>query len=177
MKNVIIPDFVDYPELYDISSNIKLFSGVFVYVIDGYELVGYSLYIGFRENYSICRIADFKSNEFTDLSGRVPEMLLLSDKLKEVMIYARVSDALFYFSNNNGNEPILVDVMLSANKFVGPGMLRDLFGNIVKTQGVVETVVFEEDMLAKHKGKIIKPSRFRYLSENGMIRPQYGIIG
>lgn len=175
MKNVTVPDFVDYPDLYDVVDNIKLFNGVFVYVIENYVLSGYSLYVGFRDDYSICRVADFKSKEFSTLSDRVPEVLALSDKLKEVMIYARVADALFYFSDN-GADLVLVDVMLSANKFVGPGMLRDLFGNVVKTQNVLETVVFEDDMATKYKGKIIKPSRFRYLSESGVIRPQYGII-
>lgn len=89
------------------------------------------------------------------------------------MLSARIPDALFYFSSSGCK---LVDVMISANKFLGPGMLNDLFGNVVPIQDVITHVVLDDDNIKKYNNKFIKPSRFRYLTENGIIRPQYGII-
>jgi len=171
-----IPDFVDYPELYNVSDNLKLFKGVFVYVIEPYPVKGYSLYIGFREDYSFFRIADFKSKEIgkDDLDQQSQTVLAWSALLKEVMKSARVTDALFYFSA--GKDLRLVDVMMSANKFLGPGMLKDLFASVVPTQEVITHVVLDDEEISKYKGKIVKPSRFRYLTEEGLVRPQYGII-
>lgn len=174
--NFSVPNFVDYPKLYNVLDNLKMFHGVFSYIIEPYPLNGISLYIGIRGEYVVCRIADFKSNEIgqEDLNDDSSIVLLWSQSLKEVMKSARVPDALFYFSV--GDNIQLVDVMLSANKFVGPGMLRDLFGKVVPIQNTIETIVIDQDEISEYKGKIIKPSRFRYLTEDGLIRPQYGIV-
>lgn len=174
---VSIPDIVDYPELYDIKSNFSMFNGVFSYVIERYELCGYSMYIGFRDQYSLCRISDFNSNEIghDKLDDKSIEVLSLYDQLKEVMRYTRIADALFYFSDDD-DEIRLVDVMISANKFLGPGMLNDLFGNVVNIQKVIDKIVIDENNISNLNSKILKPSKFKYLVDNSVVRPMYGIV-
>lgn len=178
MSSVSVPDFVDYPEFYRVLDNVKLFSGVFCYVIEPYDFEGISLYVGFREEHTIFRVADFKSYDLAHDQSNPNTMLVMawSQMIKEIMRSARIADGLFYFSVTDG-KPVLVDMMVSANKFVGPGMLRDLFGNSgIPLQKVVDTVVLDEGEIQNRKGNIVKPSRFRYLTEGNLIRPQYGII-
>jgi len=177
MNTVSIPDFVDYPEYYKVLDNLELFNNIYCYIIEPYVMDGIGLYIGFRDDYVIRRISDFKSNEIdgskiNEVSGTI---LYWSNLLKEVMKSARVPDALFYFSVTD-NKPILVDVMISANKFVGPGMLNDLFAKIVPIQTTIDKSILNKDDIIKYKGKIVKPSSFKYLTEKGLIRPQYGIV-
>jgi len=174
--SITIPDIVDYPKFYDVADNFQIFNKVFCYIINKYDFSGYAMYIGFRNKYSFCRLSDFKSNEIdhNDLNDKSLEILSLQDSFKDLMRHARISDALFYFSV--GDNIKLVDVMLSINKFVGPGMLKDLFGNIIDTQDVVGTEIIDDSNVHKYKSKILKPSKFRYLVEGSSIRPSYGII-
>jgi hypothetical protein len=86
----------------------------------------------------------------------------------------KVIDACYYFSVKD--QPMLVDVMIAANKFMGPGMLRDVYSSSFQTQEVIEVCTLDEDNLSKHNGKFVKPSRFRYLMAGDYPRPQYGIV-
>lgn len=175
MNTVSIPDFVDYPTYYNVLDNLDIFNKIYCYIIEPYDLSGIGLYVGFRGDHVIRRLSDFKSNEIDKIDITSGTILCWSDLLKEVMKSARVPDALFYFSVTNGS-PILVDVMISANKFIGPGMLNDLFGKIVPIQKTIEQSVLDKNDIIKYKSKIVKPSRFKYLTEEGLIRPQYGIV-
>lgn len=178
MSNIVtIPDFVDYPDFYCVDDNKSLFNDVFCYFIEKYENTGYSLYLGFREDCFLCRMADFKSNDIahSDMNEESLSILSYVETLKSIMLSAKIPDALFYFAKSDDGY-VLVDVMLSANKFIGPGMLRDLFEKIVPTQKVIDIEIVNKESILKHKGNLIKPSRFRYLVEEGSIRPQYGMI-
>lgn len=63
----------------------------------------------------------------------------------------------------------LIDMQLSLNKFAGPGMIRDLFGNIHRTQEVVKMEIIDDRVLeAIERGTgsyggdlILKPSSFK----------------
>ena len=64
MKDYIIPDFIDYPILFNVGEYSSLFNNLYSYVIDPYSIdTGYSLYIGFRDEYLFIRLADLKSNK------------------------------------------------------------------------------------------------------------------
>lgn len=173
MTNITIPDIIDYPEFFRLSDQPELFKKMLCYIIEPYEMDGYSLYIGFREGHSFIRTGDFKSNNIDP--NYTEELTKYIETLVEIMKSIRVMDAIFYFSSTN-NELILVDMMLSANKFAGPGMLKDIFGNIFKTQDILGIEVLDDETTNKYKGKLVKPSRFRYLQDEDVIRPQYGIL-
>lgn len=68
---------------------------------------------------------------------------------------------------------VLVDVKLSENKYLGPGMLRDIFSKISKVQGTVVIDKVSESLCARYPGKIIKPSRYRFKDIDGVIKPLY----
>ena len=85
-----------------------------------------------------------------------------------------IKEACYYFSDVKN--PVLVDVMISANKFIGPGMLRDVYSKIIPTQKISEITMLSVDNFNNFNGKIIKPSSFKYVIEDKYFRPLYGII-
>lgn len=177
MSTVKIPDFVDYPEFYDVGSNSHLFQNLFCYIIEPYPFEGSNLYIGFREGSVLIRLSDFKSNDvdMASCSGKHRDVLDKAPVMVEFMKASRIIEASFYFSHAK-KDVILVDMMLSANKFAGPGMLRDLFGKIMPTQTVLDIQPLKTDIVSSNKGKLVKPSRFRYVLEGNHPRPQYGVL-
>lgn len=78
-----------------------------------------------------------------------------------------------YFFSITDNDVQLVDTQISQNKFVGPGMIRDVFGGIIKTQEVlkIETIddraiEYIKDGSGTYAGDIIiKPTRFRLFND------------
>ena len=175
MKEYIIPDFIDYPELFNVSEYSSLFNNLYSYVIDPYPIdVGYSLYIGFRDEYMFMRLADLKSNKLELNNDNNKFVLKYSDKLFNIMKVSGIREACYYFSGVNN--PILVDVMISANKFIGPGMLRDVYSKVIPTQKISEIAMLSVDNFNNFSGKIVKPSRFKYVIEEKYFRPLYGII-
>jgi len=102
-------------------------------------------------------------------------------KFIEIMKYTSINKMMCYFYIGSNNELILCDVRISYNKFIGPGMLNDIFGKIIKTQEVIEISTISSNILddIKHKnGKyncdvILKPSRFKTTTYNEDIIPLY----
>lgn len=175
MKEYQLPDFVDYPELFNVKEYSSLFNNLYAYIINPYTVdSGYSLYIGFRDDNIFIRLADLNSNKLSLSDGSNTKILKYVDKLYNVMKVARIREACYYFSNVNN--PILVDVMISANKFMGPGMIKDVFSKIMPTQEIVELSMVSVDNFSNFTGKIIKPSRFKYVIEDGRFRPLYGMV-
>lgn len=177
MTNVKIPEFIDYPKPIIVSQEKRLFDKLFVYIIKRYNYEeGYNLYIGFRKNNILIRIADFDSNVI-DLKNNedqnVKEILKFTESLSRIMQLIRIQDASFYFEKN---ELKLIDVMISINKFVGPGMLIDLFGKILPIQKTIEIKMLDEEVINEYKGNIVKPSRYRHIIYNQIARPLYGIL-
>lgn len=174
MTNVMVPSIIDYPGLLDVKSNKELYKDMLCYIIEDYSITdGYAVYIGIRDNNILVRISDFKSENIDPQNaiGIHKSIGILSDITKSI----GVSDVLYFLSHTNNNY-ILVDAMLSANKYMGPGMLRDIFGNIMLTQDIVDITPFNDLLLSTYNNKIIKPSKFRYIENNNLIRPLYGRI-
>jgi hypothetical protein len=87
-------------------------------------------------------------------------------KLALIMRYARIQQAEFYFSGE-----LLVDVRLTADKFAGPGMVKDLFGKVVRTQEVMKIAAANErDMTVP---AILKPSVFKTMVVGEDVIPLY----
>ena len=171
-----VPDIVDYPDILSTSEYSSIFNNVYGYVIEPYALEGYSVYCGLKDGNFIIRAADFKSKDI-DLSSMpdgLKKILINGDKFGMMMKISKIQEFLLYFSGKN--DPILVDIMLSANKFVGPGLLRDLFGKVVNTQKIIEITTFNDEMVNKNKGKYFKPSSFKFINKDNIIMPVYGKI-
>lgn len=171
-----IPDLLPYPDLYNVHDNFNLFNKMYCYIIDKYNINdGYNLYIGFRDEYQLVKLSDFKGNNIDLRCCSEVENIILSyvHKLSDFMKLSKIVELGFYFSNEEN--PILVDVMVSINKMLSPGMLRDLFANIVPTQNVLSIEIIDENILNRNQ-IIIKPSKFKYIFDDRSFTPLYGII-
>lgn len=106
-----------------------------------------------------CRLIDVPKD------AKAQHVLRLVPALYKVMRHIGLYQAQYYFSN----DLVLTDVRVSANKFVGPGMLRDVFAKFVDTQDVIKITAIDDVVLQGIKNGahpydgnlIIKPSRFR----------------
>ena len=102
-------------------------------------------------------------------------------KFIEIMKYTSINKMMCYFYIGNNDELILCDIRISYNKFVGPGMLNDMFGKIIKTQEVIGINTISSDILDDIKCKnngyncdiILKPSCFKTTTYNEDIVPLY----
>lgn len=165
-----INEFLDYPKLFPGDS--VLFNNLYCYIIKQYKLSGIALYVGFREGSVYVRFADWFSAEIDIKNDKSIESYLQKlPALVTLLKSSGINDICLYFSDG-----VLVDAMLSANKFFGPGMLRDVFGKIFKTQEVIEIAVVNKEKIENSKGCIIKPSRFRFAMEGNTPVPLYGSI-
>lgn len=177
-ETVTVPDFVDYPEFYVISENRHMFGQRFGYIIKPYNFDNVlSWYVGFRGNHMVTRFADNKSNEINiakcEDNHPVKELVKFVTPVASLFHSARIVEALIYVDSDEMN---VVDVMTSANKFLGPGMVRDLFDTIIGTQEVIEVTEFTDEVIENNPGAYFKPSKFRYVLDGNYPRPQYGII-
>lgn len=166
MYEVTLPDILPYPRIKNCDDNF--WDGKYGHVIEPYGFSGLSVYIGLRSGHTFFRFADFNGNL---VSVDDHEMVRKCEKLVEVLAAIKVFDACFYFSNN-----VLVDVMVSINKYLSPLMLKDLFSNIVKTQNIIDSIALNDDIKKKYKGYIFKPDRFKYIVEEDQVRPLYCIL-
>jgi len=88
--------------------------------------------------------------------------------------------AILYFATS-GDGLVLVDVRVSLNKFVGPGMLQDVWGKVLRTQEIIsievlKDAVFDSIVAGREPyspSLILKPSRFRYASVGNDPVPLY----
>lgn len=86
-------------------------------------------------------------------------------KLQQLMQTCGLTQAQYYFSETG----ILVDVRMALNRYIGPGMLHDVFGKLVTTPEIIKVEVLDQrvrDAIEADSGSysgelIVKPSRFR----------------
>jgi len=180
-----LPTLLPYPALIplDVCNAIH---GVFCYSFDHYGDIGFSVLLSKKDDAIRLLVGDWKGN-VVDLHNQdaktiVAKKLLTTqgEAIIELCRAARISQAQFFFVLS-GDNFVLVDVQLSLNKFAGPGMVRDVFGNVFKTQEVIGIDVLDDDIMDsivtgtnKFSGSLIlKPSRFRSASVDGSLIPLY----
>lgn len=138
------------------------------YIIRGYKWDdGRSVLIHRGKESSLMLIGNTKDEAVdVNVDDKAQELLKsIAPKLYNVMKHIKLPQAQFYFSNDLK----LFDVRISANKFTGPGMLRDVFSTSVETQEVIKiTNIDDATVKALSDGKhpydgelMIKPSRYR----------------
>jgi len=94
----------------------------------------------------------------------------------ETMRLIRIQQAQFYLGIGK-DDMVLTDIRLGPYKLTGPGMVRDIFGKLMKTQDVAKIELVDDKVLdAIERGfgsyagdLILKPSRFRTIE-----RPELG---
>ena len=165
-----------YPPM---SNDIGLVRGLFCYFIKPYKLSGVSCMVARSAGDVRVTVGNW-DGESTDLRVNSGATVIANEFIKNYMAmlvqYTKlvgVDKIIYYFTLNDDNSLTLVDARLSVNKFLGPGMLRDVFGKQINTQEVLCIEMLSDkiqdrlnvgaDMFSD--GVIIKPSRFRFLPD------------
>lgn len=174
-----LPQVLKYPEL--ISNKLEHVKDIFCYVLEHYGNEGLSVLVYRRPKddqvVTICgdwngnSIDLYEDNELSKIGLDFVQNSL--HMLIRMMALVKVDQAQYYFSIKDG-ELVLVDMQTSLNKFVSPGMVRDIFGRNfdvqkTKTIGIIDDTAI--DAINRGTGSyegdlIIKPSRFRMFHES-----------
>jgi len=172
-----LPNILAYPNFLSFDDTESI-NDIFSYVINHYGDNGLSVLI-YRipsedDVYIMC--GDWRGNKIDLIAENSdhPYFDAAADFLENhaasflhTMRLVQIEQAQFYFTVKD--ELMLVDMQVSLNKFVSPGMIKDVFGKIVKTQEIVKTEIIDSraiEFINKGTGSyegdlIIKPSRFR----------------
>ena len=160
--------------------------GQFVYVIDNYNTNGFSVVI-YKDK-------DIKFL-FGDFSGRVLDPLsdcefltnidvFMSTYLNKYVEFVQIANVpmIQVYISVGHDDMWLVDARTHYNKYVGPGMLRDVFSKFgLKIPNYIESGCFlTDDKIKELKGLntklIIKPSSFKIIARDDDVRPMYARI-
>ena len=186
-----VPDLLAYPRVLNFA-DIPEIKGQFVYVIKAYKEEGLTIVIhrDLKEGNLFLKIGDFDGEDIdlNDLKNPLREAAWEfaqqeSPKFAAMMKYAKIQKMIVYISVN-GDSWELVDLRTSLNKFYGPGMIRDLFGQMFPTQDVVKTIALDEptlEAILKGKGSysgdlILKCSKFKTVARGKELLPMYAKI-
>lgn len=149
--------------------------GLYCYIIRNYK-PGKSLLIKRNKDSVGVKVCDWNGNV---INGNE----LLGDymiKLVNLMKTIRINQGQFYFADDGR----LVDVRLSMNKMISPGMLNDLFACQLSIQEKIGIETMNEkiiDIIKSDRDKyghncIIKPIRSRMIVDSDVLVPLYATI-
>lgn len=171
-----LPQVLKYPQLLSFDELQENIRNIFCYILRDYGQNGLSVLIYRQPNKDqvvvICGDWDGNNLDITDgsdLSKIASKFIQDSVSIFiNTMRIIKVEQAQFFFAIAD-NDLILVDIQTAINKLVGPGMVRDIFGKVFKTQEVLKIEVLDDRSLecirdgsGTYSGDlIIKPSRFR----------------
>lgn len=183
-----LPQVLKYPEL--IPDKLAHVKDIFCYVLEHYGNEGLSVLVYRRpqDDQVVTICGDWHGNSLdlyadNDLSKIGLEFVQKSlHLLVNTMALVKIEQAQYYFAIKDGGL-ILVDMQTSLNKFVSPGMIRDIFGKLFDVQKSLKTAIIDEaaiDAIERGTGSyegdlIIKPSRFRMYhdSDENSYQPLY----
>ena len=179
-----LPAMLPHPEPL---SDTALIAGRLCYVVRYYQNIGISCLVSHIDGQIAIAAGDWDGRTI-DLADTKDSLSLVAvdflhkhaEKLVAISRAAGVKQAIYYFALDTGT-PTLVDIRLSLNKFLGPGMIRDVFGKSFDTQVVLKIDVMTEQLLEQirngagnyHDGVIIKPSVARVTEVDGKLVPLY----
>lgn len=183
-----IPSVLSYPEILDFKELVKHINGKLVYPIKYYPLEGFSIVL-YRDHDDIAiKIGDWDGNIINlEKHKNGPKITAyLNDHLREIITiikYVNIPQAQLYFSV--GDKIRLVDLRVSQNKFMGPGMLKELFSKTLDVQEEVQKPILINDEnvnlikegVGPFKGNVIvKTSYFGTLEKEKTLLPLYGKV-
>lgn len=176
------PAHVAYPSFIPFAAAPEL-KNCFCYVLAHYRRGGTSVLIERRKTSDdvIVKVS-FGDWDGTVLNptGNAGIKAFAADHLRDfvaTMKFCGVPVAQFYLSDDF----TLVDMRVGHGKLTGPGMVRDMFGKICKTQNVLKIVTLDEPALKALAGGtgsysgdlIIKPSAFKTVEREKKSVPLY----
>ena len=166
-----IPIILPYPKIYKLSAKPELI-GIYSYLIKPYKLDGISL-LYCKTPDIILKIGDWAGNTI-DLTkpsryAHLAVEILKNHKIIEILNLVGVPQAQLFISDDT--EPTLVDIQISLNKVLGPGMINDVFKPTIKTQEILEIKIVD----GNEQNAIIKPSKSRMINDDQSIIPLYAI--
>ncbi len=178
---------VSYPPVLSLDEVPELW-GKLVYVVKAYPLHGLAVLMSYDKPNTSIRFGDWDGTTIDPTKSELANEFMKSHAPNFIglMSAAKIKQAIFYLSDNNGLQ--LVDMRTALNKLVGPGMLRDLLSQVVRTQEVASTIgLTPETHAAIKRGEgvlagdlIIKPSVFKTVTRgeapNMIMYPMYGMV-
>lgn len=190
-----LPKVLPYPSLLPFEDTPSIHN-LFCYIVRHYRDAGISVLI-YRQpekDQVVTIFGDWNGNniDLLDENNRLSAIALqfandekcLSVLLKTMQLI-RVEQAQFFFAIDE-TELVLADMQLSLNKFAGPGMIRDIFGKLFRTQEVLKTEFIDDraiEFINKGTGSyegdlILKPSKFRLYHdpESKKFQPLYAEV-
>jgi hypothetical protein len=189
-KILDLPKVLKYPRLYPFDKLEEAIKNIFCYIIRHYGNNGLSvlIYRQLKSDQVVVLCGDWLGNNIdlvqdSDLSKMANKFI--QDHVVNyiaTMRLIKIEQAQFFFAIVD-DELVLVDIQTSLNKLSGPGMVRDIFGKIIKTQEVCKIEILDErsmqgikDGIGSYSGNlIIKPTRFRMYHEadKNIYNPMY----
>lgn len=175
VQKFVLPSILPAPRFYQLAKTQFLIADRLLYAIKHYGNDGISVLVardGAEKRIAVA-CGDWNGNKL-DLKAKsrhseAARQFIEKDitKLINVMSCIKLEQAQ-YFLAFDGSELRLVDMQISLNKFAGPGMLRDIFGNVMPTQEVIKVEPFDDrvrELIVNGTGSysdslILKPSKF-----------------
>jgi len=180
----VIPIMLPHPGPF---ADTALIAGMLCYIVRHYHNIGISCLISRHAGGVRILMGDWNGRTINLADGKDSLSLIAKNFLYNQAKYllaitkaAGIGQALFYFALDTGT-PMLVDIRTSLNKFLGPGMIRDVFGKRFDTQQIIKIDIMSEQLLEQIKngsgdygcGVILKPSRSRSIERDGKLIPLY----
>lgn len=186
-----VPTLLSYPKILDLDS-IPEIKEQFVYICRAYPENGLAVLIkrSPEDDDVSLMIGDWDGNPIpldSDEHLFHPAAIYFateeSVKFIELMKCVGLTQAIFYLSIED-DELVLTDIRTSLNKFAGPGMVRDLFSKIIKTQEVIKIEHLNDQVLqaiqndqGSYQGDlIIKCSAFKTTERGNEMLPLYARV-
>lgn len=194
ISRIQLPKVLPYPVIEPLQLDGAL-KNIFCYIIKYYGESGLSVLI-YRQKAKdqvVTIFGDWNGNNIDIVNGEENLLSRLSSdfakadlvKMLEMMRIINIEQAQYFFGIDDQGL-ILCDVQISLNKMVGPGMVKDVFGKVIRTQEVIKTEILDDramEAIAKGSGSyegdlIIKPSRFRlnHKMDDNIYTPLYAKV-
>jgi len=180
-------DVLPYNKILNIQDVPEL-KGQFVYVMNDYEDDGFSVVIYKDDGNIKFSFGDFNGNKLNPINNKCKNLEYIDKflagplrKMSSLLVVTGVKSMQAYVSISN-EEMILIDIRTHYDKYVGPGMLRDVFGKCdIKIPSYVETGCYLTDDKIKElkkspKKHIVKPSSFKMIARDDDVQPMYARI-
>ena len=192
-SRLTLPKILPYPQI-DIFAHNSPLCNMFCYVVKSYGDKGISVLI-YRHHDTdqvVTLFGDWAGNSI-DLIQGVDENIqnlcvefMRSELIKilELMRVIKLDQAQYFFGMDESGL-VLCDVQVSLNKMIGPGMVKDVFGKVVRTQEVMKIEILDEravEAIFKGAGSyegdlILKPSKFKLDQVEGQTyKPLYAKV-
>lgn len=169
-----------YPTMFSRETAEPLLTDLLCYHIEDYGIDGLSVLVEKKGDNYIVTFADWLGAkiELTDTKSRLKDLAaeFLNkniNQLLNIVKMIKLGTAMFYFAIDKGSDFVLVDVMLHPTKFCGPGMVRDVFGKVFRTQSIKLIDKYNPELITSNRNMIVKPSRYRTVMIEGIELPLY----